>query len=380
MSRLDLSILMSDGESNVVTLCPHMSLEVYSNSLPPTTCRPSVSNLPKMIDLSALSLPESSSSPSGNFSPSKHAFDPSQPITIAPLEPLTASPAGGNTSWAPSSYPSYIPYSPHNIINLSPFPTSINFTNSFYMSQSQQINDTYSHCMTPTTATRQWTQSPPPDNSFISLPLAGSIAVQRGLTGLSPMFATFNTTSTPNASRPITSHSTNSSRPVTTGGFSASSAIPSPNRRRSSTLVTLSSPSPMTPSFNTYPYPSPHISYPSTPSYVSGRNIFRQPSIPAVSEKRIFHPSPAETASATGVELTQLPFEHVHEEIPHFGSGNMLGRMGLNMGMGNRISLGMFPPMTTGFRPGSGQEFKPPRFKPTKEQLKILIKLYEENK
>ncbi|XAO26694.1 hypothetical protein I312_105534 [Cryptococcus bacillisporus CA1280] len=319
-----------------------------------------------MIDLSALSLPESSSSPSGNFSPSKHAFDPSQPITIAPLEPLTASPAGGNTSWAPNSYPSYIPYSPHNIINLSPFPTSINFTNSFYMSQSQQINDTYSHCMTPTTATRQWTQSPPPDNSFISPPLAGSIAVQRGLTGLSPMFATFNTTSTPNASRPITSHSTNSSRPMTTGGFSASSAIPSPNRRRSSTLVTLSSPSPMTPSFNTYPYPSPHISYPSTPSYVSGRNIFRQPSIPAVSEKRIFHPSPAETASATGVELTQLPFEHVHEEIPHFGSGNMLGRMGLNMGMGNRISLGMFPPMTTGFRPGSGQEFKPPRFKPTK--------------
>lgn len=78
--------------------------------------------------------------------------------------------------------------------------------------------------------------------------------------------------------------------------------------------------------------------------------------------------------------MTQLPFEHVHEEIPHFGSGNMLGRMGLNMGMGNRISLGMFPQMTTGFRPGSGQEFKLSRFKPTKEQLKILIKSYEENK
>ncbi|KIR31099.1 hypothetical protein I352_06528 [Cryptococcus deuterogattii MMRL2647] len=247
------------------------------------------------------------------------------------------------------------------------------------MSQSRQINDAYSHGVTPTTATGQWTQSPAADNSFISSPLTGSIAFQRGLTGLSPMFATFNTTSTPNTCRPITSHSTNSSPPMTTGGLSASSAIPSPNRRRSSTLVTLSSPSPMTPSFNTYPYPSPHISYPSTPSYVSARNTFRQPSIPAVSEKRIFHPSPAGTTSATGV-LAQLPFEHVHEGIPHFGSGNVLGGMGLNMGMGNRISLGMFPQMSTGFRLGSGQEFKLPRFKPTKEQLKILIKAYEGNK
>ncbi|KAE8543282.1 hypothetical protein D1P53_000773 [Cryptococcus gattii VGV] len=334
-----------------------------------------------MIDLSAPSLRESSSSPSGNFSPSKHAFDPSQPITVTPLEPLAASPPGGNTSWALNSYPSYIPYSSHSIIDPSPFPTSISFINSFSMSQSRQINDTYSHGMTPTTATGQWTQSPAPDNSFISSPLAGSIAFQRGLTGLSPMFATFNTTSTPNASRPITSHSTNSSRPMTTGGFSASSAIlSSPNRHRSSTLVTLSSPSPMMPSFNTYPYPSPHISYPSTPSYVSGRNNFRQPSIPAVSEKRIFHPSPAGTASATGVELAQLPFEHVHEGIPHFGSSDVLGGIGLNMGMGNHISLGMFPQMSTGCRLGSGQEFKLPRFKPTKEQLKILIKAYEENK
>ncbi|OWZ70049.1 hypothetical protein AYX14_04566 [Cryptococcus neoformans] len=339
-----------------------------------------------MIYLSALPLPKPSSlSPSDGFSPSKHAPGPSQPHSIATSdpssEPLTASLAGTKTSWALNSYPSYLPNNSHDIINPSPFPTSTSSTSSFSMSLSQQNNDTYSYGMTPTTATGQWSQSPAIDSALISSPLAKSIAFQNGPTGISPMFSAFNTTSIPNESFPTIAHPINPSRPILIRGHSASSAVHSPNRHRSSTLVTLSSPSPMTPSFNTYPYPSPHASYPSTPSYVSARNIFQQRSERALSEnKRIFHPSPAVTAPGTGAKLTHLPYEHGHVGGSQFGSGNMLGGMGMSMEMDNRISLGMFPQMRAGFRTGNGQELKLPRFKPTKEQLEILIKSYEKNK
>lgn len=385
-SRVDLNMVVADNESSIVTLCPYLSFEVYSDSPLATICHPSASSLRKMVDLSALSIPQFSSlSPSDGFSPLKHAFGPSRPLSIAPSdsssEPLTVSPAGTKTSWALNSYSSCCPDNSQDIIDRSPFPTSTKFTSSFSMSQSQQNNDTYSYRMTPNTGTGQWSQSPAVENSFISSPLTKNITFQNGLTGISPMFATFNTTSIPNASYPTAAHPINPSCPMPVRGYSASSAVHSPNRRRSSTLVTLSSPSPMTPPFNHYPYPPLHISYPSTPSYVSARNLFRQPSIPAFSEnKRIFHPSPAGKTPATGAKLTQLPYEHRHEGGSQFGSGNMLGGMSMNMETGNPLSLNMFPQMNTGFRPGNGQEFKLPRFKPTKEQLEILIKSYEENK
>lgn len=98
-SRVDLNMVVADNESSIVTLCPYLSFEVYSDSPLATICHPSASSLRKMVDLSALSIPQFSSlSPSDGFSPLKHAFGPSRPLSIAPSdsssEPLTVSPAG----------------------------------------------------------------------------------------------------------------------------------------------------------------------------------------------------------------------------------------------------------------------------------------------
>lgn len=119
-------------------------------------------------------------------------------------------------------------------------------------------------------------------------------------------------------------------------GYSASYL---PNRQPSS--LTSSSQSPATPytAFSPYinPYPSPSLN--------------RQPSASLASHgpKRVFHPSPASSTSpALGVDLTHLP---VFPDFP-----------------GARQSL------------APSAEPKVPRFRPTKEQLDILITAYEENK
>nr|XP_019048795.1 hypothetical protein I302_02570 [Kwoniella bestiolae CBS 10118]OCF27725.1 hypothetical protein I302_02570 [Kwoniella bestiolae CBS 10118] len=265
---------------------------------------------------------------------------------------------------------------------------------------------------TPSTANTQWSGPTNPasaiDHSFMPPPPPNTSSSHgmhhtshMSLTGLSPMLAGF-TTSSPTFDQNLQSQSTGpgsvAQSPINPqihrpGGpirtFSASAAIPQTSRKRSNTLMTLASSTPSSSSSatpNSYPYPSPR--FPSSlmnthshvhPSSLSQPNrLNRQPSVPIMTGepiKRVFHPSPATAISpAIGVDLGHLPIDD--------GYG---GRMGMGMGMGmpmgyNSMRMGMNMGMGMGMRATPPMEAKPPRFKPTKEQLEILIKSYEENK
>ncbi|OCF36348.1 hypothetical protein I316_02223 [Kwoniella heveanensis BCC8398] len=246
---------------------------------------------------------------------------------------------------------------------------------------------------TPNTASTPWSQTatstmeppfmppPPPNTASASMtsPHAmghASMSYSGPFTGLSPMFAGF-TTASPTiegtfasaSASASTAASSNNPQVMRPGGpirtYSASATIPA-GRKRSTTMMTLNNataPSPASGTFNSYPYPSPRGSNPfmnpqtATINQIQTPTLVRPPSAPVVAEtKRVFHPSPATSISpAMGVDLTHLPME----------ADSYAHRMGLSMGMGMRSTQPM--------------ESKPPRFKPTKEQLEILVKSYEEN-
>ncbi|TYJ51296.1 hypothetical protein B9479_008139 [Cryptococcus floricola] len=228
-----------------------------------------------------------------------------------------------------------------------------------------------------------WAQSPAPSGtsatpvypSFdaLSSPPTGIAASFDMTSGLTPMFGAFST------NEPFTPTSLpTTSRPGPVRGYSAGSLPTLGNRRRASTIMSLSSASPVTPAHSYYPYPSPHIFTQPSPHQHLGQvqiqgqqhgsgqqpenprigRLFRQPSAPAFGEaKRIFHPSPGPAQGGDGL---------------HYYSGASSGASSISMGMGMGFGIGGAM--------GIGMEPKPPRFKPTKEQLDILIKSYEENK
>ncbi|WVQ93603.1 hypothetical protein IAU59_000678 [Kwoniella sp. CBS 9459] len=251
---------------------------------------------------------------------------------------------------------------------------------------------------TPTTASTPWSQAatsamdpafmppPPPNTASASMtsPLAmghTSMSYSGPFTGLSPMFAGFTTASptiegtfaSASASAPNAGPSSNNPQLMRPGGpirtYSASATIPT-GRKRSTTMMPVNNnattASPASSTFSSYPYPSPRAANPfmnpqtATINQIQPPTLVRQPSAPVIAEsKRVFHPSPATSISpAIGVDLTHLPMK----------SDTYAQRMGLGMGM--NMGVRSTPPM----------ESKPPRFKPTKEQLEILVKSYEENK
>ncbi|ODN79053.1 hypothetical protein L198_07932 [Cryptococcus wingfieldii CBS 7118] len=233
-----------------------------------------------------------------------------------------------------------------------------------------------------------WTQSPAPGGtsatpiypSFdaLSSPPTGIPASFDMTSGLTPMFGAFSTITPTNESFSPASLPT-TSRPGSVRGYSAGSLPTLGNRRRASTIMSLSSASPVTPAHSYYPYPSPHIFTQPSPHQHLGQvqiqgqgqhvgsqqpenprigRLFRQPSAPAFGEtKRIFHPSPGPAQGGDGL---------------HYYSGASSGASSISMGMGMGFGIGGAM--------GIGMEPKPPRFKPTKEQLDILIKSYEEDK
>ncbi|WWD08909.1 hypothetical protein V865_007023 [Kwoniella europaea PYCC6329] len=273
---------------------------------------------------------------------------------------------------------------------------------------------------TPSTANTQWSgptnpasaidhafMPPPPPNTSSSHGMHHTSHMS--LTGLSPMLAGF-TTSSPTFDQNLQSHISGTAAGVGSaapspinaqlnrpGGpirtFSASAAIPQMNRKRSNTLMTLASSTPSSSSsatLNSYPYPSPRFPNSSInthphphvhPSSLSQpTRLSRQPSVPIMTGepmKRVFHPSPATAISpAIGVDLTHLPMDN-----DSYGAHRMGMDMNMGMPMGyNSMPISMGMGMGMGMRSTPPMEAKPPRFKPTKEQLEILIKSYEENK
>ncbi|WWC58186.1 uncharacterized protein I303_100722 [Kwoniella dejecticola CBS 10117] len=264
---------------------------------------------------------------------------------------------------------------------------------------------------TASTSTMDHTFMPPPPPNSASQSMSTShnhagmqgshnhhISLSGALTGLSPMLAGF-TTSSPTFDQTIQSPTpgTGSGSSVTSpvnaqlsrpGGpirtFSASAAIPQTTRKRSNTLMTLASSTPSA-SFgpSSYPYPSPrfpnslmnhHVHPGPLPQGAAANRLNRQPSVPLMTAepKRLFHPSPATAISpAIGADMSQMTMDDGYGRVN-------TGMMGLGMPMGyNSMPIGM---MGMGLRATPPMEAKPPRFKPTKEQLEILIKSYDENK
>lgn len=152
-------------------------------------------------------------------------------------------------------------------------------------------------------------------------------------------------------------------RPVSAHAWSLTLIAMGTLRARSNTLASFhsaSSASPGTPhsaysvysNATTLPYPSPRSSISST-SFTS--NLVRRPSAPSLpyrrvtpTTKHIFHPSPVKFSPHDNARPAQLGDDNVSLE----------GEPGIPM-------LG---------------QAKPPRFKPTKDQLDILIAAYDENK
>ena len=213
-----------------------------------------------------------------------------------------------------------------------------------------------------------------------SLPFATSItaalpvsALDSQYTGLTPLFANFGTDS-------ATSNTSPCSGPLRGWSNTAPSA-----RRRSgihlntSGLPPASASSPATPhsshsAFTTYmPYPTPRSSSSSRPSYSMppGIPLRRRATTgpvnpvqmtPGMPVPKRIHPSPTSTSPLhrLGAQLD------VHNMSDHFYRG-----MGLELRDGYRGPRMGQPPLL---------EAKPARFKPTKEQLAILVASYNENK
>ena len=88
------------------------------------------------------------------------------------------------------------------------------------------------------------------------------------------------------------------------------------------------------------------------------------PMLPEARSKKVFHPAPSLQSSRSSVNLNRTTYPDGVN--PGGGGGGML-----------------FHPQRYGFGEGVGYgcgEAKPARFKPTKEQLEILIRSYNENK
>ena len=147
------------------------------------------------------------------------------------------------------------------------------------------------------------------------------------------------------------------------------------NRRRSATTNTYSTSTPGTPlsSYTGYAsgYPYPTASHrsnlvlqPSAPVMASGYNMIPQPHPPPpphvgfMTGKRVFHPNPANISPPVNVDFGQLSY----------GTGIALFNPAYGYGTYGNDGFGV------------DMELKPARFKPTKEQLEILINSYEENK
>ena len=217
---------------------------------------------------------------------------------------------------------------------------------------------------TTTTTTNNTPAFPPPSANPFALALNTPLGPAEDETTLTPMFGDFMQTHTqsplrldPPAHAPSSGYtSATFPRPQVTRHVSASAV--SPGRRRSSTLVSAASLSPETPQSAFLPFSSRQPPYPSPRSSLSsaGSGMYRRTSVsaamggavgagPSQVQKRVFHPSPGMDERRYEVRTVQP-----------LGEGEGVGS-------------------------GKGQaEKKPPRFKPTKEQLEILIGTYEVNK
>ncbi|WWC85871.1 uncharacterized protein L201_000738 [Kwoniella dendrophila CBS 6074] len=307
----------------------------------------------------------------------------------------TSASVSDNISYPFSAKPSNIMFRPNN--DLIQTPSTANTQWSSTTTSASTIDPSFMTSMPP----------PPPNTasqSITSPPIYSGIPGINGhhashasfsgaLTGLTPMLAGF-TTSSPTFDNNVQNSLPNSTAPSPIGPqltrpggpirtFSASAAIPQTSKKRSNTLISLASSSSTASSPSSFPYPSPRfpnllmntqpIIHPGNPVHPSpGQNrLNRQPSVPIMSggdpTKRVFHPSPATAISpAIGLGLSHMPLDN-----DLFGNH----RMGISMGY-NSMPMGM----GMGMRSAPPMEPKPPRFKPTKEQLDILIKSYEENK
>ncbi|WVR03562.1 hypothetical protein IAU60_000554 [Kwoniella sp. DSM 27419] len=258
---------------------------------------------------------------------------------------------------------------------------------------------------TPTTAMTPWAQGAMSaiDSTFMPLPPPNTAAGPAGshqrvvcesasfpghLTGLSPMFAGFGTAgSTADAAFHAQISALGHSAPTPTlsdsqlvrpGGpirtHSASASIPSTTGRKRSTTMTplgvgvppgcAGSSGSETPSFHTYPYPARRMTNPYTgmgallqtpgQAQTQGQPAMLPPPTapPTLDLSKVFHPNPATNFPASAFENA------LSSAQPDYS---------------RRTSL-------THSKPASPADAKPARFKPTKEQLEILISFYNENK
>ena len=261
---------------------------------------------------------------------------------------------------------------------------------------------------------------PPPPNTASH----GLSNMSNAYTGLSPLFAGFSTTpgSPTSASSQVrsagnTSGTTTPGHGGSGGGGAGGNTGPmryplgsTPSRRRSSTLVTVDSAtstsmSPATPHSGyygypysyPYPYPSPRSSLPNTNSTNTGPGfdtgvgatppgLVRRPSAPAFTNSqghsqghglgltptcKRFHPNPHISSPGLAVDLS-LDMDNHMNALGHesFGGGGGDGYI-----VSNHVAQSK-----SGSQTPSIGDVKPPRFKPTKDQLEILVASYEENK
>ncbi|WVO16793.1 hypothetical protein L204_104478 [Cryptococcus depauperatus] len=310
-----------------------------------------------MIDMSAMSLPSNVSQDGNDTSDrsnslqvaSLHNCNVFAPTSSSTAEPFTAPLNGPASSWGLRV--SSVAGMEHHMYDLGqPFTPLVSPFTPF-------TQDSSGFTMAPTPTLADW-NSPsaamdahlPPAyrQNVVSLSSPTIVTPNQSelrpnaLTGLSPMFANFSTS-------PLeVNFSSSTTRPGPTRYFSAGSA---PVRNRSFTLHT------PPPNSSSASCPYPPYKYYSANASPTGR-LFRPPSTPqftshSAAERRIFHPSPAGSAPLTGLEFTNLALDR------------------------ERV---FFRPLVPGIGIGMGGGEKPPRFKPTKGQLAILVKAYEENK
>ncbi|KAK8845608.1 hypothetical protein IAR55_006324 [Kwoniella newhampshirensis] len=233
------------------------------------------------------------------------------------------------------------------------------------------------------TAVTDWSQPSAIPSSFLSPsmpPLSQTSLVspaiphrfesaQHSLTGSSPMLPGFDIVNISHRSPVWAQAQDIVTRP---GPIRTRSAtfVPGPNNRhRSVTVSTFGSAASCdvgtqtaTP-LSVHPYPSYRPTHPQTPvsqSAAPARNRSVSDTINLQTQPhRVFHPSPPSSISpAIKVDLTQLPQDETSTSYEY-----ARGRTGTGEG------LRFFPPM----------ESKAPRFKPTKQQLEILIRTYNQN-
>lgn len=258
-----------------------------------------------------------------------------------------------------------------------------------------------------TAKTIETTMPPPPPNTA-ALPLHGAT----GSSTLSPLFAGFSTESplsaTTSQAGPLRGWTYSPSQVLNgrkrssamfTGPLSSADSVPpaTPN----SGLSVYSTQSPV--GYHPYPYPSPRSSTSTTsfgaftPGLMGRRTTVSRFSPVAMANydsnvaenqagftslKRVFHPSAPAEASTLDLDLRlSHSFGDQTYNLPGFidrnttaGATSVDGMTGASMG----------DVMMSGLGAGIGGftvigDAKPPRFKPTKEQLEILVAAYNEN-